>query len=195
MAEFALGMAAGIPVGMATQTAQDTALNAIFQGLSMIPMILVVALLIYMKDLVIMIINIIPVTFRMAFELLDPLSFVKDLVHGIILGIQKIFKGMFDIFFGKLQESGNKVPGAKDGIMPNGLFNEGSGPVIGNEKDRCLKPTTFRLILMILCPPFALFMKYGMLRGWFYIMLCGILTYYFYYFPGLLFACMHTLCF
>ena len=137
----------------------------------------------------------VPKIFKIAFAMLNPVTFVKDLVHGIIVGLQMIFKGMFDIFFGKLQETGNKVPGMEDGIMPNGLFNEGSGPVVGNEKDRCLKPTTFRLILMILCPPFALFMKYGMLRGWFYIMLCGILTYYFYYFPGLLFACMHTLCF
>ena len=137
----------------------------------------------------------VPKIFKIAFAMLNPVTFVKDLVHGIIVGLQMIFKGMFDIFFGKLQESGNKVPGMEDGIMPNGLFNEGSGPVVGNEKDRCLKPTTFRLILMILCPPFAVFMKYGMLRGWFYIMLCGILTYYFYYFPGLLFACLHTLCF
>jgi uncharacterized membrane protein YqaE (UPF0057 family) len=139
--------------------------------------------------------KILPTLIEVAFELLDPMTFLKDLVHGIIIGIQMIFRGMFDIFFGKLQESGNKVPGMKDGIMPNGLFNEGSGPIIGDEKDKCLKPTTFRLILMVLCPPFALFMKYGFLRGWFYIMLCGILTYYFYYFPGLLFACMHTLCF
>ena len=137
----------------------------------------------------------VPKIFKIAFAMLNPVTFVKDLVHGIIVGLQMIFKGMFDIFFGKLQESSNKVPGMEDGIMPNGLFNEGSGPVVGNEKDRCLKPTTFRLILMILCPPFAVFMKYGMLRGWFYIMLCGILTYYFYYFPGLLFACLHTLCF
>ena len=31
-------------------------------------------------------------------------------------------------------------------------------------------------------------MKYGILRGWIWIILCTILTYYFYYFPGLIFA-------
>ena len=189
------GIAAGIVIGSNIQQMMDTVFNTIFQGISMIPIIFVVTLLVLMKDLIIKILKILPIMIRMAVQLLQPVSFVNDLVYGIIIGIEKLITGVFDIFIGKAQENGEKIPGFKDGLFPNGILGSSKETRDAEDTVRCLKPTTIRLVLMVLCPPFAVFMKYGLLRGWFWIIICWILTYYFYYFPGLLFSALHTMCF
>ena len=140
------------------------------------------------------VLKILPLLIEAAFSLLDPIAFVKDLFFGIMMGIELLMKGIADIFIGKAQETGGKIPGFKNGLFPNGIFGASKETQKGDTV-RCLKPTTLRLILMILCPPYAIFMKYGLLRGWFWIILCWILTYNFYYFPGLLFSALHTMCF
>ena len=143
-----------------------------------------------MIKLVIKIVKILPKIIKLAFALLDPFAFVKDLLFGIIMGVEMLIRGVFDIFFGKLSENSERIPGAKKGLFPNGIFNGNK-----SQNTKCVKPSTIRLILMVLCPPFSLFMKYGIIRGWLWIIISFILTYYFYYFPGLLFASLHTLCF
>jgi uncharacterized membrane protein YqaE (UPF0057 family) len=188
------GVAAGIVIGNTMRESIDTVVNGVFQGISMAPMMLVVALLVLMRDLVIKILKVLPIMIRMAVSLLDPFSFVKDLLFGIMMGIEKLISGISDIFIGKAQESGEKIPGFKNGLFPNGVFGASKETQKGDTV-KCLKPTTIRLILMILCPPFAVFMKYGLLRGWVWIIICWWLTYYCYYFPGLLFSALHTMCF
>ena len=128
-------------------------------------------------------------------SILDPGNFLKDLVFGIIIGIELLVKGLADIFIGKAQENGEKIPGFKNGLFPNGILGSSNETRDSEETVKCLQPTTIRLILMVLCPPFAVFMKYGLLRGWFWIIIAWILTYYCYYFPGLLFSALHTMCF
>lgn len=139
------------------------------------------------------IMKLLPLLFKVAFELLDPANFLKDLVFGITIGIEMLIRGISNMLFGKMQQQGSKLPGFKNGIFPGGIF--GSGKVDeGNAEVKCIKPSAIRLILMVLCPPFAVFMKYGLLRGWLWIIICIILTYNFYYFPGLLFSALHTMC-
>ena len=55
-------------------------------------------------------------------------------------------------------------------------------------------PTTFNLLLMVLCPPLALVLHNGLSHSNFFnIGVCTILTVKLYYFPGLIFAAMHPL--
>ena len=144
--------------------------------------------------------KVLPLVFEVAFQILDPFAFVKDLLFGIIIGIEKLLTGVIDIMFGKMQESGEKFPGGKQGLFQDGIFSTKkrdpkTGKIVESNNTKCIPPSTLRLIMMVLCPPFSIFMKYGILRGWLWIILCTILTYYFYYFPGLIFASLHTLCF
>ena len=142
-----------------------------------------------MVKLIIMIAQLIPKILEIAFSILDPFNFIKDLIYGIVVGIEKLLSGLVDILFGKMVSAGGNIPGF------SGMFKQG---VLGSNKSKnsyCIKPSFFNLILMVLCPPFAVFKKYGILRGWIWIIICTILTYYCYYFPGLLFASLHTLCF
>ena len=142
-----------------------------------------------MVKLIIMIAQLIPKMLEIAFSILDPFNFIQDLIYGIVVGIEKLLSGLVDILFGKMVSAGGNIPGF------SGMFKQG---VLGSNKSKnsyCIKPSFFNLILMVLCPPFAVFKKYGIIRGWIWIIICTILTYYCYYFPGLLFASLHTLCF
>lgn len=142
-----------------------------------------------MVKLFIIIIQILPKVLEIALEVLQPFNFIKDVIFGIIVGIEKLLIGIVDIISGKMNSAGGNIPGF------SGLFNEG---VLGSNKSKtsyCIKPSYINLVLMVLCPPFVIFKKYGIVRGWIWIIICTILTYYYYYFPGLLFASLHTLCF
>ena len=88
------GVAAGIVIGNTMRETMDTIVNGIFQGISMAPLMLVVVLLVLMRDLVIKLLKVLPIMIRMAVSLLDPFSFVKDLLFGIILGIEKLITGI-----------------------------------------------------------------------------------------------------
>ena len=158
------------------------------------------SLAIALTKLVIVIAKIFPFVIKIILALFDPANFIKDLLFGLIIGLEKLMTGIVDIMFGKFQENGENIPGAKNGLFPGGIFSTtkrdpNTGKLVQSDNTKCMKPSTFRLIMMILCPPFSIFMKYGLLRGWIWIILCTILTYYFYYFPGLIFASLHTLCF
>ena len=74
--------------------------------------------------------------------------------------------------------------------------NDGSDGVFGIEdkkKQVCIKPSIINLIILIVCPPLALYINKG-LKSIFMIIVCGLMTYYMYYFPGFLFAALHILC-
>ena len=153
------------------------------------PLVIILGICILFSELFRDIIQLIPLMLRMALEVLHPINFIKDVIFGIIVGIEKLLSGIVDIISGKMTSAGGNIPGF------SGLFKEG---VLGANKSKkaiCIKPSFFNLVLMVLCPPFTVFKKYGILRGWLWIIICTILTYYYYYFPGLLFASLHTLCF
>ena len=135
---------------------------------------------------IIKILELLPKMIEMAISLLDPVAFIKDLIFGLFAGLEMLFKGIIDILLGKARAKINALP----------LINQKSkrkGSCTSNEK-KCIKPKLYNYLIMIICPPFAVFMKYGILRGWFWVLICGLLTYYGYYFPGLIFAALHIIC-
>ena len=180
---------AGMFAGKYIMEIISTLMNAIFQGAHMVPFVAIIFFVIKLFPVIIKIIELIPLLLNIALEILDPEAFIKDVIFGIVVGIEKLLSGIVDILFGKMKSAGGNIPGF------SGMFKEG---VLGSNKSKnsyCIKPSFFNLILMVLCPPFAVFKKYGIIRGWIWIIICTILTYYCYYFPGLLFASLHTLCF
>ena len=55
-----------------------------------------------MVKLIIMIAQLIPKILEIAFSILDPFNFIKDLIYGIVVGIEKLLSGLVDILFGKV---------------------------------------------------------------------------------------------
>ena len=126
-------------------------------------------------------------------NLLNPIVFIKDILNGVFKGITLIIEGVIDIAFNTPREKGDKVDIGKNGIFPGGIFGTNNKDGSPKPNATCVPPSTLKLILMILCPPYVVFNKYGLLRGWHLTILCCLLTYW-YYFPGLMFASLHVLC-
>jgi len=130
----------------------------------------------------------IPYILNLAFDLVNPNKLINGIIGGVKASLILVYNFVKNLFGGS--NIYNK-------LIPKGLMNSGGifGLKKGSSNGTCIQPTIFRLILMIVCPPFALFMKIGLASwGWFYIIICTVLTIYAYYFPGLIYAAMHILC-
>ena len=126
-------------------------------------------------------------------NLLNPVVFIKDILSGVFKGLELIVMAFFDILVNTPREKGDQTGLGKDGIFPNGVFGTNNKDGTPQPNATCVPPSTLKLILMVLCPPYVVFNKYGLLRGWHLTLLCCFLTYW-YYFPGLMFASLHILC-
>ena len=123
-------------------------------------------------ELVIKMIKIIPNVF-------NPDKLINDIIFGVTQGINSLLTGFMNQF--TFNETNNNSSGG-------GLFG------MDNNKNKvCIKPTLMNIIILVLCPPLALYVDRGF-KGIFLVIVCALLTYYMYYFPGFLFAALHILC-
>lgn len=104
----------------------------------------------------------------------NPVKFINDIIYGVIKGVSFFLSSLknrlhLDKYFGTSTNntSSTGCPNAKD--------------------KKCYKLTFIQYIILIVCPPLAIFSKYGFSQL-FSIFICSILTIYAYYFPGLLYA-------
>ena len=126
-------------------------------------------------------------------NLLNPVVFIKDILSGVFKGLELIVMAFFDILVNTPREKGDNTGVGKGGIFPNGVFGTNNKDGTAQPNATCVPPSTLKLILMVLCPPYVVFNKYGLLRGWHLTLFCCFLTYW-YYLPGLMFASLHILC-
>ena len=132
-------------------------------------------------------------------DLLNPKNFVEDFVNSIKILLMTLFSTIFNILMAGMALSVNTVGGWMQGIWgwdqssltqadkDSNYFKK----INKNKSHKCYLTNTntvpFSIILgTILCPPIGVFMDMG-LSGWFYILICIILTLLF-YFPGLIYA-------
>ena len=118
-----------------------------------------------------------------------PVLFSPDkLINQILYGTTNGIKLIFDKFLNSIDTDGLKTNGSGY-TGPFGVSEEESS------KNRviCTPPTLMNIIFMILCPPFALFLHKG-LKGIMPVILCSLMTYFLYYFPGFIYAALHILC-
>ena len=120
---------------------------------------------------------------KLTATIFSPDKLLNDIIYGSITGITSmitaIFANISNLF-------GDSIPKKEDGT--GGVFG-----IEDKKKAVCIKPTIINLIILIACPPLALYIN----KGWksiFMIIVCGLMTYYMYYFPGFLFAALHILC-
>ena len=129
------------------------------------------------NDLISIIVNIL----ELIPAIFDPDKLLNDVIYGAMTGIT----GMITALAGKL--TGGSDPKEED---------PGSGGVFGIEDTKkavCIKPTFINLLILVICPPLALYLNKGW-KGIFMVIICGLMTYYMYYFPGFLFAALYILC-
>ena len=117
---------------------------------------------------------------EVATTIFDPNKVIDDVIFGIINGITSVFS----VFIEKLDFSQSEADKTDSG-----------GPFGVTEKKQaiCMPPSFINLLILVLCPPLALFLY----KGWtafFLIIICALMTYYLYYFPGFIFAALYILC-
>jgi hypothetical protein len=112
----------------------------------------------------------------------DPPAFINDVMFGVSWGINKIFSRAMD----SITESA-KSPEKDD--TDTSPFGENGD----QGRMTCADPTLGMILLLVVCPPLAIFYKMG-IAGMVSAIICGVLCVKLYYFPGLLFAILHVLC-
>ena len=120
---------------------------------------------------------------ELAPAIFSPDRLLNDVIYGSITGLTSMITAIFENISNLFGESESKK-------------EDGTGGVFGIEDKKrsvCIKPTIINLIILIVCPPLALFINKGW-RSIFMIIVCSLMTYYMYYFPGFLFAALHILC-
>ena len=121
------------------------------------------------------VIKLIPRLFETIGMLADPGKLIKDALFGFKTGLVLIYNSILDMTMGSFADK-----------FKHNLENDKN-----KEKESCVKPTFLEVIILILCPPLAIFIRKGM-KGFLTILVTTILT-CFYYFPGVLFASLHIL--
>ena len=162
------------------------------------PMMDIVKAFVMLIKLLIFFVEKIPDLIATATEVLDPTNLLNDVIGGTFVAIKMIFEAFISMLsFKKFTDKhAPKNNNPSSGLFGYSKVKDKDGNYINpvNPKDRkCFPPTLFRLILLIICPPFALFLKVGLKRI-IYVIICAILTIYGYYFPGLIYASLHVLC-
>ena len=111
----------------------------------------------------------------------DPPTFINDILFGITWGINNLFSKII----ASMNTEKEKDPNSESGTF--GVSEE-------NQKlYTCADPTLGMILLLVVCPPLAIFYKLG-IEGLVSAIICGVLCVKLYYFPGLLFAILHVLC-
>ena len=147
------------------------------------PIIILGFAMITMRDLFFKMIVMIPQLIKMAISIFDPEVFLRDIIFGLFTALTLVLHSVIDLVKGILIAIFNKL-GFTDDFF--GLKNSRKHKKCGGKQVKCIKPTLFRYIILIVCPPLYVFMKKGM-AGWIYILLDIVLTLAG-YFPGLIYA-------
>tara|TARA_B110000114_G_C14821768_1_gene289025 strand:+ start:101 stop:574 length:474 start_codon:yes stop_codon:yes gene_type:complete len=141
------------------------------------PIVNIIKVVIQIIALLIELIKVVPKLFSLFTIFTDPGKVINDTVYGIITGIKMIFEAIFDSTLGSV--SNKFKPYFLGDLKEN------------KDEKKCLSPTYIELIILILCPPLAIFIRNG-INKFFIILIASLLT-YLYYFPGLIYATLYIL--
>ena len=113
-------------------------------------------------------------------SLFQPDKLINDIIYAFTTGITTMITAFISNILNIFSEQN------KTSNNDNDIYSK-------NNKLVCTNPTLLNLIILIACPPLAILRSKG-IRAFLLILICGFMTYYMYYFPGLLFAALHIMC-
>jgi uncharacterized membrane protein YqaE (UPF0057 family) len=122
-------------------------------------------------DLFAPVFNIMIRLFELVPLLFNPAQLANEIITGVTIGLSLLIESVFGF-----------LNPAKYGSMPEARKNRALDKVNQN----CYSTSFMNLVLLIVCPPFAVFQALGVKIH--EIAICTLLTIYTYYFPGLLYA-------
>ena len=132
--------------------------------------------MIHLQELLLKIISIVPKLVSIFTMFTDPGKIIKDAIYGVKTGIMMIF----DAIFGDLFR-----------LITKPFVNGDNKNKKNDTKEACFNKSFINIIILVLCPPLAIFVKDGF-KAIFNIIIASVLT-YLYYFPGLIYSCLYIL--
>ena len=146
------------------------------------PIISIAKVFVSIGEIVGKILEVFVLIFKLIPSILSPEKLLNDVIYGSITGLTSTITAIFENISNIFGDSNSKSD------SNNGIFG-----IENKKKQVCIKPTIINLVILIVCPPLALFINKGW-KSFFMIIVCALMTYYMYYFPGFLFAALHILC-
>jgi uncharacterized membrane protein YqaE (UPF0057 family) len=134
-------------------------------------------------ELIIKLLMMIPRIVEIFFYLLNIPGMLKDIIYGLTTGATMVLMAFFDILFGDIKKAMIGSPPDKESNSANGVSAETDNITLHSQ--------LVKIIILVLCPPLAIMLKYG-ITGISLVFITGLLT-YFYYIPGLVYACLYLL--
>jgi len=173
-----------VGIGRLIKKIMNEFLNSIFSVLNPItgPFKDIVLAIVSMAELLVEIIKLIPLIIETSILIFTPDKLIDDIIHGLMKGINTLFITLLNSL--NLDTMRGK---------PKASTGSGAFGVTDKSKKVCVTPKLINLIILVLCPPLQLFL-YKKMKGIFLVIICALMTYYLYYFPGLIFAALHVLC-
>jgi uncharacterized membrane protein YqaE (UPF0057 family) len=164
-----------------------------------LPLKIIVDAILKLVELVVLILTMIPELLETALGILNPVKLLNEIIDGITLSIKLVVRSVGDIF--KMKQTHDACKDGGEGLLGFRKIRGADGKILpakerlNAEKQgkKCVPPTLFRLFTTVICPPFALLLHSGP-RAWFHIIIASLLTVYCFYFPGLIYVVMHTMC-
>jgi uncharacterized membrane protein YqaE (UPF0057 family) len=165
----------------------------------LLPLKIIVDAILKLVELVVLIVTMIPDLLQSALGILNPVNIINEIIDGITLSIKLVVRSVGDLF--KTKKTHNVCNDGGEGLLGFRRIRGADGNILpakermNAEKQgkKCVSPTLFRLFMTVICPPFALLLHSGP-RAWFHIIIASLLTVYCFYFPGLIYVVMHTMC-
>ena len=132
---------------------------------------------IFLKDIILMM----PKLLSLFAIFTDPGKIIKDIMFGLFTGVYMVAEATLDMLFGDMRRAlgGETAQGGNEGTMDNGA------------NAKCVPSSMVKMLLLVLCPPLALMLNVG-IGGLLYVIICSLLTYFF-YFPGLIYASLYIM--
>ena len=151
-----------------------------------IPVITMGFVMVMFGSILIKLVTWLPKLLKLILSIADPEVFFRDLIYGVFTGLTMIISSVVDIISGILISIFNKLGFTDDflGLRPK------KGKKTCPKSVKCVRPTFFKYIILVICPPLYILMAKG-LKAWIYILIDIVLTLAF-YFPGLIYATLIT---
>ena len=129
-------------------------------------------------NIIVKLIKVFPKFLSIFTYILDPKKLISDIIYAIVTGAKMIYEATIGYLIGSFMknfylDSKNKNKKTKKGGK------------------KCFNKSLINVLILILCPPLAIFMNEGM-GSILYVIIASVLT-YFYYFPGLIYSCLYIL--
>ena len=131
-------------------------------------------------NIIVKLIKVFPKFLSIFTYILDPKKLISDIIYAIVTGAKMIYEATIGYLIGSFM---------KNFYLDSKNKNKNKKTKKGGKK--CFNKSLINVLILILCPPLAIFMNEG-ISSILYIIIASVLT-YFYYFPGLIYSCLYIL--